>query len=174
MSRRGLYIAKNHGDIDKGETLFSSDSAHLQINMLPEDPHMDIVEINGGSAWVGLNGVPFYQKETLYTIPYNLPYIPELLVYLQAYAYDGSTTTYPAGIYAADVVVYSGAAGTVGDIIYAEIDRNEIRIVHEFENDTSGLAVPYTSDANRYTMRIKYYIISKDSFSTTGYSTGSL
>lgn len=169
--RRGLFIADQYKSVAKKEYIFASDVPHMPINLIPQSPpHMNMVEISGGTGWDGTAGAVYY-KETLLTIPYTLPYIPELLVYFDAYTFDGSTTDVKAGRYAADVLIYSGASGTVYDVLYAEIVRGELRIVHEFDNDIAGFPIPYTSDANRYKIRIKYYLISKDSGSTAGYNT---
>lgn len=159
--RRGIFVANDGSPISRGSNKYESDRPHLQVNLLKNPVHMAVPPLfAGGTALSG--GASTSQTETLNTIKHNLPYTPELLIYFYAYSYGGSTTAPQAGGYYADYYVYSGSLGTVTDILFAEVDSRNVYIKHRL--DVSGLYPgTYTSDADDYQIRMKYFILSNDS-----------
>lgn len=148
---------------------FQTDNPHFQVSLLAEPPHLDIPDdFRGGTAFLVSSGN--ISTETLMAIPHHLPYTPEVQAYLYAVSYNGSTTDPKAGLYSADNLVLSGSAGTIADVLYIEVDNQNLYIKHSTEN---FFAPDYTSDADKYMIRLKYYIFSNNShvasYNTRGY-----
>lgn len=168
--RRGIYIAKDSKSVGIGDNRYESDRPHLQASLIKTPPHMDLTELNGGTGWT-TSGVPSVQSETLLTIPHNLPYTPEVLVYFYSISYNNSTSDPLAGRYGLDRFLYSGSFGGAYDGLYAEVNETNLLIKHYLEDFFGGTG--YVSPANLYRMRIKYYILSNpsgvNSYNTRGY-----
>lgn len=156
--RRGIYIAKDGKSVGKNNNRFETDRPHLQVNLKREPFHLDIVEFDGGTNLVSPGGSAFDQTETLFSIEHGLPYTPEILMYLYVTSYGGDPNDLKAGLYTNKLLVL--ASGLVGDLIYAEVDDTEMRIVHRLADE---FGFGYTSDAADYEIRLKYYILSNDS-----------
>jgi len=90
-----------------------------------------------------------------------LPYTPEAYVFFYAKTYGGSATDLHAGTYSGNLLLYSGSLSTATDQIYMEVKGDALYIRHSVEN----FAFPgtFTSDANKYLLRLKYYILSNNS-----------
>lgn len=164
---RGVFIAEEGKSLDRREIRYRSDRPHMQASLLAKDPpHMDITEMSGGTA-LATTGIET-KRETILTLEHGLSYTPEVLLYFYVVSYDGSTTDPRADTY------YDGRlimlAGTVDDLLMAEVDKKEVRIVHEL-SDFVGLG--HTSDGPKWNVRLKYYILSLDShveeYNTRGY-----
>lgn len=164
---RGIYIARIGKSVGKGANQYDSNRPHFHVNLLKEPKHMDILTMSGGTGW-STSGVASQQIETIYTLKHNLPYTPEILIYFYSVSYAGSTTDSRAGRYYADLFVMSGSFGAVADVLYATVDRDNIYIKHRLDDYIGGTG--YVSPANNYQMRIKYFILSNDS-GTTSYDT---
>lgn len=164
--RRGIFIAETGKSVGKNTNKFESDKPHLQVNLVREPFHLDIQDFNGGTNFVSPGGgSPFDQQETLFSIRHGLPYTPEVLFYLYVVSYDGLPTDPKAGAYSNTRLSY--ASGLSSDLVYAEVDSDEFKIIHRLKDDFGfGL----TSDADSYALRLKYYILSNDSH-TTSYNT---
>lgn len=164
---RGIFIAEPGKNVDQA-LQYRSDEQHYQVNLLKNPPHLDIQEFRGGTGWA--SNTTESKEETLFSIEHGLPYTPEILIYLYVKSYNGSTTDPAAGTYSEKAIIMSGSAGAVADALYAKVDSKYFKIVHGFEN---FLAVSYTSDADKYLIRLKYYILSNkagvDSYITRGY-----
>lgn len=160
-THRGIFIAQDGKSVGRGSNRYESDRQHLQVSLIKDPVHMDVPPLfAGGTALSG--GASTSQTETLKTIKHNLPYTPELLIYFYAYSYGGSTTAPQAGGYYADYYVYSGSLGTVTDILFAEVDSQNVYIKHKLDVGSSYVGT-YTSDADDYQIRMKYFILSNDS-----------
>lgn len=158
--RRGIFIAKEGKEVGPTNNRYESDNLHLQASLLKVPEHMAITTISGGTAFV-TTAVVSTQMETLLTIPHGLSYTPELLIYFYAVSYNGSTTDAKASKYSIGNFVYLG--GVVTDSIYATVDATNIKVIHRMD-DFIGMGVgAYTSDADKWSIRIKYYILSNDS-----------
>lgn len=168
--RRGIYIAKDGKSVGIGDNRYESDRPHLQASLIKSPPHLDLVEINGGTGWT-TGASPNTWTETLLTVPHNLPYTPDVLVYFYSISYNGSTADSRAARYGLDRFLYSGSSGVVYDALLVEVDGTNLYIKHFLEDFWGG--VGYTSGANLYRMRIKYYILSNPSgvtsYTTKGY-----
>lgn len=166
--RRGIYIAKPGKPIKRTGNQFQTDKPHLLVNLQKKPVHMDILSFEGGRALVS-SGVSD-QKETLVEIEHGLSYTPEVLVFFYVKSYAGSPTDPLAGQYADKALYYSGSNGAVFDTLYAKVDGQSLKIIHELD-DQFGFG--YTSDADDYEIQLKYYILSKDSgvleYNTRGY-----
>lgn len=165
--RRGVFVADEGKSIDRKEIRYRSDRPHLQASLIPKDPpHMDIVEFVGGTP-LAVGGVGQLQ-ETILVLEHGLPYTPEVLLYFYAVSYDGSTTDPRVDTYYDNRLIMT--SGTVDDLIMAKVNEKEVRIIHEL-NDFVGLG--FVSDANKWNIRLKYYILSVDShvdeYNTRGY-----
>jgi hypothetical protein len=168
--RRGIYIAKDSKSVGIGDNRYESDRPHLQASLIKTPAHLDITEMTGGTGWT-TGASPGTTSETLLTIPHNLPYTPDVLVYFYSISYNGSTSDSRAGKYGLDRFIYSGGSGAVYDALFVEVDGTNLYIKHFLEDFFGG--VGYTSGANLYRMRIKYYILSNqsgvNSYNTKGY-----
>lgn len=154
---RGFFIADD-GEAIGGDLKFDTSKPHLLTNLKKDPPHLDIVETTAGTDFV-MGTAPDSDVETLLTTPHHLPYTPELLVYFYSVSYDGSTSHANAGIYFNDRFLLSYSALHT-DILYAEVDETNFYIKHYMENYWSS---GQTSDASKWYIRIKYYILSLDS-----------
>lgn len=165
---RGLFIAKDGKSVGRRRNRFDSGNPHLQINLLKKPLHMDILTLTGGTA-LSLAS-PGSEEEMLDEFEHGLPYTPEVMNFFYVASYGGSPTDPKAGTYSSDRIIYSGSSGTVADAIYLEVNEKYVRIMHRLELFFGG---PYTSDADEYTIRLKYYILSNDShvaeYNTRGY-----
>lgn len=157
--RRGIFIANDGRTVDDNDFRYASDKPHVNVSMVADPRHFDVLEFSGGTAFSMTAGSPALQREELITpIRHNLPYTPEVFFYFYVAAYGGNPTHSLTGRYITKVFVLN--AGAADDLIYAEVDRNEFRIIHELR-DVAGATV--TSDAPQYLIRMKYYITSLDS-----------
>jgi hypothetical protein len=168
--RAGIFIAQDGKPIGRGNNRFDTTRPHLQANLLKTPAHMDIpANFIAGTAQAVLDGES--DIEDILTIKHNLPYTPEVLVYFYVVSYDGSTVTYPAGTYSADVLVMSGSLGTAADSLYAAVNSTDLIIRHQTES--FGYPGTYTSEAPKFLVRLKYYILSNnshvESYITRGY-----
>lgn len=163
--RRGIFIAKDGKSVGPGDNRYESDKPRLLTSLIQTPPHLDLQTFAGGTSWtVGAGGD---QSETLLTIPHNLPYTPEVLVYFYVISYGGSTSHIKAAVYMADRLWYTSGAGA-DDLIYASVDGTNLEITHQTQTGPG-----YTSDAAQYQIRLKCYILSNDShvtsYNTRGY-----
>jgi len=167
---KGLFVARQGKGIGRNGNQFDSDIPHMLISLIKDPAHMGVIEFSGGTAFVGSSGAVSDQIETLFTVNHGLSYTPEVLFFLYAVSYNGSTSDSHAGSYSDRALYYSGSAGTITDSLYAKVNQTSFRILHELDN---FWPIDYTSDASAYRIRLKYYIISKDSrvaeYNTRGY-----
>lgn len=150
----------------ENEALYDSRKPRINIDLTATPKRMDIVNIRGGTALaVGTVGTRY--REVLLPIAHNLGYTPECFVYFYVRKYNGLTTAPQADNYSGDILSYSSfIVTTANDAIFYEVDNKELRIVHEIVDFvTTGVV----SDADKYELRVKYYISSNDSH-TTGIS----
>ena len=164
---RGIFIAEPGKNVDQG-LQYRSDDPHLQVNLLKDPPHLDIVEFRGGTAFSSSSTGS--QEETVFEIEHGLSYAPEILIYMYVKSYGGSTSDPKAGSYSEKAIIMSGSSGTVADSLYASVDTEKFSIIHQLEN---FFGIPYNSDADQYLIRMKYYILSNpagpSSYITRGY-----
>jgi len=166
--KRGVFIAEDGKGVDQ-RLQYDSTREHLQVNLAREPFHLDIVNFPGGTDFAAtIAGGTVDRKETLFAVEHNLPYTPDVMFFCYVESYNGSATDPKAGYYFSDKLTLTGAI-FVFDGFYAEVDEKEFRIVHRHRTDP---ATDHTSDASKYSMRLKYYIISRDagvdSYNTSG------
>jgi len=164
---QGIYIAGDGGRQLKPQ--HDSRRHRMNVNLTKDPAHLKILDdFSGGSALPAVFAVE--QREVLYRIEHKLPYTPEVLAYFYVKSYDGNPAHAFAGYYSGQLYVYSRFVFTfTDDQIFIEVDDKEFRIVHTLFDPVGD---PYTSDANKYIFRIKYYILSnpagKPSYSYQG------
>ena len=120
---------------------------------------MDILEMTGGNAYTDSGGTGRTQ-DILYRLEHKLNFAPLVDCYFYVTSVDNVTTDPAVNGYGAGVYFLSGSAGTLADILSFEADKNEFRIVHNF--DKYGFTTGFTSPAPRYKFKIKFYIYSID------------
>jgi hypothetical protein len=166
----GIIIMENGKIIGEDRPRYDSRRPRWQVNLKANPAHLAVLRFTGGTAFVGSAGVVSQQEETLLEIEHKLPYTPDVLAYFYAQSYAGSEIDPKAQRYAADTFIYSGSAGTVADNLFIRVSATSLKVVHQLDN-FNGIA--YTSDANQYVIRFKYYILSNDcglsSYHTRGY-----
>lgn len=156
----GILIAEDGMGVSQGEYKFDSRARHLPIDLEASPRHYDIVEMAGGTALGIAANSTETKQETLLEIPHKLGYTPFCIAYFYIISKNGNAVSAPAGNYSGDFYPYSGSLGTLSDFITYKVNRESFRIIHYLNG--SGLGPAYTSDANTYQLRIKYYIASID------------
>lgn len=153
----GIIIAGDGTTLeDEGARKFDSREIHLPVDFESDPKHYDVKTMAGGTALSVVESDPNVKQETLLTVNHNYGYTPFVFAYFYVISYNGSTTDPKAGGYSDNFYPYSGSSGTVQDFITFRVDNTKMQIVHYLTNFAFGPA--YTSDANKYQMRIKYYI----------------
>jgi hypothetical protein len=165
---RGLFIAQSGEDLSKTPLQFDSDNAKVLVNLRADPPHLDEKTLRTATNFVSVAAGS--QQETLFSINHGLGYTPEVLVYFYVVSYGGSLTHDNAARYSNKNTLLSGTNGSVADSIYASVNSTSLDIVHELAD---FFGVGYTSDAASWVVKVKYYIISRDSkvstYTTKGY-----
>lgn len=164
----GFFIAEDGESVNSGKMKFTSKYPHLNASLKQDPAHLDVVITPGGTAFV-MGAAPSSQTETLLTTPHHLPYTPEIMIYYYAISYGGDTGHVLAGKYYVDRFLL-GYSASYDDILYAEVDDTNFYVKHYMANYFSS---GQTSTAPNWSIRIKYYILSNDS-GTTSYNTSGL
>lgn len=161
MNDVGLLVFGQGGGPTSRQNDYDSRNKRLQVSLIDTPPKLAILDnFVGGTALVSSTSAQ--QREVLGTpIKHNLPYTPEVFMYIYTKSYGGSITDAKAGGYGGGAYFYSGSSGTIEDKIFFEVDDKEVRIVHTLDDFLFGGG--YVSDAPKYLLRIKYYILSNDS-----------
>lgn len=163
-----IIIAEDGKDVEQGEFKFDTKKRHLPIDLEALPRHYDIAEMAGGTAITISAGDSSVHQETLLTVPHKLGYTPFVFMYVYVISYNGNSVSSPAGDYIPDAYYYSGASGTIQDILTFKVDASNFKIIH-YATVFSFFGGAHTSDANLYQLRIKYYISSIDT-GITSYS----
>jgi len=157
---QGLLVFGQSGSPTGQDLAYDSRKSRLQVSLVDTPPKLAILDnFPGGTALV--SNVTTQQREVLEVIKHNLPFTPEVFLYIYTKTYGGSNTDPKAGGYGGQAYFYSGSAGTIEDKITFEVDANEFRIVHTLDDFLYGGG--YVSDAPKYILRLKYYILANDS-----------
>lgn len=170
MSQSGILIFGREGGPTSKDNAYDTRKGRLQARLRSDPPHLAIIDnFPGGTALTA--SLADRVTETLYTIPHKLSYTPEAYVFFYVKTYNGSTIDIKAGSYNGNVLYYSGSTGTYVDKIYMEVDNKNLYIKHDiYQVFPIGST---TSDANKYLLRLKYYILSNNSH-VADYSHGSV
>ena len=139
---------------------YDSAKGRLQTSLIASPPHLALIkDFKGGTPLFAADGER--KREILLTIPHGKKYTPEAVMYFYVQSYNGSITDPKAGVYAGNIIFYSGSSGVVEDKILLEVDAKNLYVVHQVDNFL--LSAGYTSDADKYLLRLKYYIFSNQS-----------
>lgn len=161
MSEYGLVVAGDSGSVSDGTTQYDTRRKKLLVDVVVTPKRLNILDdFNGGTNFTVTDpGDDGPKKEVLFEVDHNLGYVPYVEMYIYVVAAPGSPVL-NVGSYAQDFLSYNAGGGDeVNDVLEHVEDTQKMQIVHTTSIEPSS-GDTYTSTANDYTLRIKYFIFS--------------
>lgn len=132
----GIAIAGQRGSMEDASWSWDSRKKKMSIDLKSKPPHLDLVLIDGGTAWTV--GARETREEVIFEIEHKMPFRPKVLAYF--YCYDAGPSF--AGIIGAHsqgvAMMVTNDVVRGSEWLQADVDDKYFRVVHKVQGGIEG------------------------------------
>lgn len=132
----GIGIASSRGSMEDLDWSWDSRRKKMAVDLKELPPHLDLIEIDGGTPWVLNNGER--REETVFEIEHKMPFPPKVLTYFYLYdaPYDRASLI---GAHSEGIApMVFNAFGFGSEWLSAEVDEKYFKIRHKAVSQAAG------------------------------------
>lgn len=153
----GLLIPDEGSRARNKKHKFDSTKLTLPIDLEADPKHYDTVDLAGGSALSLALNESAIKEETLLRVRHRFGYVPLVLVYFYVLSETATGDNSDVDKYHDEYLELEGYAfGGPYDFLTYKVDSEWFEIKHYLAS--IGFLPAFTSEANKYQIRVKYYI----------------